>query len=618
MNVWQICATILIVAGTFSPAQAFSSAQIDALRQLLKSAGQNIPKVIHCRDQFLGTLKPGAVDLIRSDGSLVQIPFAVSDERYASVVFAFSDDCQFLAIGGYRTQGILVRLANEEVRPLPVDTRSEYNQYQGKQIELSSYYSRLQFHNHQLIALRIGIDREESLVLFNDQFAEVPLLTGGSIGLAHFFVEPQTHQLYFTTSKRDDRTDRTTLKAFRLALNNDGPARPQLIFETTDSKDAKFGHFTRITFVNNSFVAFDPDAPGLRIQAIATGEVIAQLEEVYSVQQISEFEFVYQKARYTTENGLFVFDVRTRQERELFPRLEIGRQIIQSIDPAGMVVLTSNSLRPRVYRFFSPNGESQELAFKGLPIENQVERVVVTSQNNFKYAAYLFKPAQEPRAVLTYVHGGGCHLNYTIDPTSRLIEELQELVRRGYAVFAINYRNSKFAPPIKYYKPTMTREECGRDDIEDIFSSQDHLKQRMPKTPRFLWGHSHGSYLVNLAATKYAQRLDVRGLITGAGMWTFNEEVPPFHSRDTSNHYNRAMMPLDFVEHLRVPVLLFHGRQDRQVDIRHAEAFVKEAKLRSLKVTPFITPDQAHHIDPSSKDWPLWLDQLFKFLDDHR
>ncbi len=143
-----------------------------------------------------------------------------------------------------------------------------------------------------------------------------------------------------------------------------------------------------------------------------------------------------------------------------------------------------------------------------------------------KIPSFFYKKRNsEINQVVVYLHGGSFQdcLSDTIFPKP----ELHALLDNNTAIYAIN-TTGDFDCEDKYdsYPNTINRRvsDWATTEINDIFTAYDIAKENYPNLPIFLMGFSHGSYLTNLIASKYAAKSKYDGYISMMGAWDNSQE----------------------------------------------------------------------------------------------
>lgn len=138
-----------------------------------------------------------------------------------------------------------------------------------------------------------------------------------------------------------------------------------------------------------------------------------------------------------------------------------------------------------------------------------------------KIPSFLYKKKDsEIKRVVVYIHGGS--FESCIKDSIFRAPELHFLLNNETAVYAINTTGDADCKG-KYpdYPDNISRQidEWATSEIDDIFKAYDIISEKYPGKPIFLFGFSHGSYLTNLVASKYAKRSKFSGYISAFGAW---------------------------------------------------------------------------------------------------
>ncbi len=273
---------------------------------------------------------------------------------------------------------------------------------------------------------------------------------------------------------------------------------------------------------------------------------------------------------------------------------------------------SSNFIQGRIFGWQDDFKIREVFATNSIGNDVNGEKFIVTSTDDFKAPTYLFSMASptQSKGIILMVHGGGCHMNHYYD-VNDFDSEHMELIMAGYTLVGITYRNDRTFLPENPPKKS-PKEMCGTKEIDDILAVRATVAQRYPGLPIFLRGHSQGGYLANLMATKYAGRAKWNGIISSAGMWKYTSKYPP---RNMDEHYNSENAPIDYLNQLKVPFLLWHGKIDSTVDFQHAEEFLKKIiytkDTDNLKV---FTPDLEEHHFKNFRNHQIWMEMVLDFL----
>lgn len=118
-------------------------------------------------------------------------------------------------------------------------------------------------------------------------------------------------------------------------------------------------------------------------------------------------------------------------------------------------------------------------------------------------------PDHPPKAVVQICHGFGEH-------SGRYLNVVNELVSRGYAVYANDHRGHGKSEGIQMYVKKF--DEFVKD--QKVFF--DLIKTKQPNIPHFLLGHSMGSVIATLVVITYS--MEIQGLVL-SGAATHNRTL---------------------------------------------------------------------------------------------
>lgn len=217
-------------------------------------------------------------------------------------------------------------------------------------------------------------------------------------------------------------------------------------------------------------------------------------------------------------------------------------------------------------------------------------------------------PEAEPKAVVIIVHGYAEH-------SGRYANLAARLTSHGYAVYAFDLRGHGRSEGARAF--VWSFEEY-LADLEHFLA---HVKEREPRKPTFVLGHSMGGEVVALLAA--TRKLEVRGLVLSGPLLKIGEAVSPLlqrfslivgyilpkfpgvklDSRDLSrdrqvvSDYDndplvyRGRMPArtgaeilratkrinSWIEAITLPLLILHGTADRLADVQGSKQLYARA-----------------------------------------
>lgn len=231
--------------------------------------------------------------------------------------------------------------------------------------------------------------------------------------------------------------------------------------------------------------------------------------------------------------------------------------------------------------------------------------------------------------VVVSVHGGFWQSEYGLELHDRLAEDL---VRRGYAVWNIEYRR--------------VGEDGGgwTGTFHDVIDAVNHLSQlekrfSLDLSRVIVLGHSAGGHLALWLASRIGKvqlgelgdKLDVpiHGVISLAGvsdlrrMWETHVKQGRGHivesliggtPQEVPERYRRAS-PIELLP-LHVDQVLIHGEQDRNVPVELSIEYHRMAVEHGDGVRLVLLPDAEHFqvIDPSSSAWNSVAESIEAFM----
>jgi len=266
----------------------------------------------------------------------------------------------------------------------------------------------------------------------------------------------------------------------------------------------------------------------------------------------------------TSPSDLWVYDFQSRQSKQLTHSLLAG------LNPDDMV-------EPFLVHYPSRDGKWQISAFVYVPHN---------------------APRDQTHPAIVLVHGG---------PTSQAVNNfnrlVQYLVNQGYLVIAPNYRGST-----GYGKEFMdaNRFDMGGGDLQDVFAAADWIQKTGYVDPKKLvvLGGSYGGYMSMMALTKAPQTWAAGVPIVPFVNWftEIENEDPLLQEYDLATMgdpvKNKALWedrsPINFVDHIKAPVLLLAGGNDPRCPKSEAQQVADAIKKRGGTVELKIYDNEGH------------------------
>ena len=288
-------------------------------------------------------------------------------------------------------------------------------------------------------------------------------------------------------------------------------------------------------------------------------------------------------------------------------------------DKTWIVSYTMDAGPIRYYRYDRPVKKAQFLfthrpALEKLPLA-RMHPVVIESRDGLKLVSYLTLPRpgdaqpaaltkpQKPLPMVLFVHGG---------PWARdqwgLNSTHQWLANRGYAVVSVNYRGSTgFGKSFVNASNRQWGAKMHDDLIDAVKWAVDNGYADANKVA--IMGGSYGGYatLVGMTFTPdvFACGVDIVG---PSDLKTFLATIPPYwesgralwrtrmgdESTPEGLKFLQSRSPLTFVDRIKRPLLIGHGKNDPRVKEAESAQIVKTMQDKKLPVTYVYYADEGH------------------------
>jgi len=179
--------------------------------------------------------------------------------------------------------------------------------------------------------------------------------------------------------------------------------------------------------------------------------------------------------------------------------------------------------------------------------------------------------------------------------------ESRYFASHGYAVFLPNPRGSA-GRGVKFLE--LNRRNIEGDDFKDIMAGMDYCESRGWVDPKneFVYGGSYGGYLVAWSVT-HTNRFNaavmdfgIANLLSCHGMeWNtywevFGFDMDPYKQRDLFEKKS----PIYYVERVKTPTLIIHGRDDPCVPVSQGHEFFRALKDLGVETQLVIYPREGH------------------------
>ncbi|XP_040581996.1 acylamino-acid-releasing enzyme [Lepeophtheirus salmonis] len=212
-------------------------------------------------------------------------------------------------------------------------------------------------------------------------------------------------------------------------------------------------------------------------------------------------------------------------------------------------------------------------------------------------------PSGDDKTPLIVIPHGGPHCV----KSSSYSQMLNFFIELGFSVLLVNYRGS-----LGYGDESVhgLLGNVGKDDVEDCIQAlQECLKTNSHLNDKeiFLWGASHGGFLVTHLAGQYPELFTaivaLNPVINIASMasatdipdWCFNESGFPFHYNTPLTPDIAKIMweksPISHIKNVKAPIHLLIGKEDLRVPPSQGYEYYKALKGLNKEVTMSVFPD---------------------------
>jgi dienelactone hydrolase/Tol biopolymer transport system component len=230
------------------------------------------------------------------------------------------------------------------------------------------------------------------------------------------------------------------------------------------------------------------------------------------------------------------------------------------------------------------------------------EAITYATWDERKIPGYFFRPEGDgPFPVLVEIHGGPesqRRLNYTSSGSV-----LQYLTSLGMAVLSLNVRGST----------GYGKEYCHLDDkdkrldsVKDVEYAARWLHDRddVMNDKIAVYGVSYGGYMT-LASLVFYPDLWAAGveMVGMANLVSFLERTGPWRRKAREAEYGELendrellerISPLNHIENIRVPLMVFHGKHDPRVPLFESEQIAEAVRKRGQEVVLRVYDNEGH------------------------
>lgn len=285
--------------------------------------------------------------------------------------------------------------------------------------------------------------------------------------------------------------------------------------------------------------------------------------------------------------------------------------------------------RPPSYFLFNTQTKEAKKLFEGYPKlanarHGKSQGVQYTSRDGRTMFGYLTLPNNAPAGakppMIVMPHGGPIDLRdrWAFDP------EVQLLASRGYAVLRVNFRGSGGYGASHRYAGLKA---YGAGMIDDITDGVKHVVAKgLVDAQRIgIFGASYGGYAAVMSGVKEPNLY--KGIVTYVGMSDLERMRKDSDITNTSEGRSvfaeflgndpallKQQSPIHFVQQLKAPVFIVHGKADERVPISQAEALRDALDRANRPYDWLVKNDEGHGFVRHAAKLELY-ERLIRFLD---
>ncbi len=306
-----------------------------------------------------------------------------------------------------------------------------------------------------------------------------------------------------------------------------------------------------------------------------------------------------------------VLDPSIQDDYDFLAGFHAGDFGITSMDNADStwIVVYFTPQSPAIYYVYDRTTRGMEYLFNAIPALDdydlaEVEPVLIPARDGFVLPSYLTLPlnaADEPLPMVLYVHGGPWARDYYgYEPFAQM------LANRGFAVLQVNYRASSGFGKEHLNAGNKQWGALMQDDLTDAVGWA--IDQGIADPERVvIMGGSYGGY-ATLAGVTFTPDLYCAGVdfFGPSDLITFRKTVPPYWkpmnvlmdirvgdmAEDSLMLEERS--PLNYVENVKVPMLIVQGVNDPRVVQAESDQMVEALRNNGNEVYYVVYGNEGH------------------------
>jgi dipeptidyl aminopeptidase/acylaminoacyl peptidase len=370
---------------------------------------------------------------------------------------------------------------------------------------------------------------------------------------------------------------------------------------------------------DGSALVYSTDEPGEFTEAwrydLASGAKTRLVAEKWDVSNVKFSPSGRYRADYTNADASTLLKVHDLKDGAILklsglPAGDLNSMRFSADEKALAVTVASDTSPSDIFVADVASGKARRLTTALNPQVSEKDLVEASvarfkSYDGLEVPGILYRPkgasAAKPAHAVVWVHGGPggqSRRGYSAD--------IQNLVNKGYAVYAINNRGSSGYGKTFFH---MDDKRHGDADLKDVTAAGRWLKSLdwVADDRVAIVGGSYGGYMVAAALAFEPEAFDVGIDIFGVTNWVRTlEQIPPWWGAARDSLYDELgnpatdkerltkISPLFHAKNIKRPLLVVQGKNDPRVLQVESDELVAAVKANGVPVEYIVFPDEGH------------------------